>query len=60
MYIDQYDVGRYQPKIEVVVNTNRFMAQKAPMKIEDVLLHPRVKGPTHASKAYNTWTPENA
>jgi hypothetical protein len=38
-------------KIEVVVNTNRFVAQKAPMKIENVLLHPRVKGPTRASKA---------
>jgi hypothetical protein len=80
-YIDQYEVGRYQPKtestaaqnigqihllvgkykkIEVVVNTNRFVAQKAPMKSENVLLHPRVKGPTRMSKAYNTWKPENA
>jgi hypothetical protein len=52
-------VGKYK-KIDVVVNTNRFMAQEAPMKIENVLLHPRVKGPTRASKAYNTWKPENA
>jgi hypothetical protein len=37
-------VGKYK-KIEVVVNTNRFMAHKAPMKIENVLFHPRVKGP---------------
>jgi hypothetical protein len=80
-YIDQYEVGRYQPKtentaaqnivqirllvgkskkLEVVVNTNRFVAQKAPMKIENVLLHPPVKGPTRASKAYNTWKLENA
>jgi hypothetical protein len=79
-YIDQYDMGHYQPKtentssqnigqirllvgkykkIEVVVNTNRFVAQKAPMKIENVLLHPRVKRPTRASKAYNRWKPEN-
>jgi hypothetical protein len=36
------------------------MAQKAPMKIENVLLHPLVKGPTCASKAYNKWKPENA
>jgi hypothetical protein len=64
-YIDQYEVGHYEPntennsaqnigqicllvgkykKIEVVVNTNRFVPQKAPMKIENVLLHPRVKG----------------
>jgi hypothetical protein len=42
------------------VNTNCFVAQKAPIKIENVLLHPRVKGPTRASKAYNTWKPENA
>jgi hypothetical protein len=42
------------------VNTNRFVAQKAPMKIENVLLHTRVKGPSRASKAYNTWKPENA
>jgi hypothetical protein len=47
-------------KIEVVVNTNHFVAQKAPMKIDNVLLHPRVKGPTRASKAYNTWKAENA
>jgi hypothetical protein len=81
MYIDQYEVGHYEPKtenstaqnigqirllvgkykkIEVVVNTNCFVAHKAPMKIENVLLHPRVKGPTHASKAYNTLKPENA
>jgi hypothetical protein len=52
-------VGKYK-KIEVVVNTNRFVAQKAPTKIANVLLHPRVNGPTHASKAYNTWKPENA
>jgi hypothetical protein len=81
MYIDQYEVGHYEPKtentaaqnigkirllvgkykkIEVIVNTNRFVAHKAPMKIENVLLHPRVKGPTRASKAYNTLKPENA
>jgi hypothetical protein len=52
-------VGKYK-KIEVVVNTNRFVAHKAPMKIENVLLHPRVKGPTRASKAYNTLKPTNA
>jgi hypothetical protein len=52
-------VGKYK-KIEVVGNTNRFVAQKAPMKIENVLLHLRVKGPTSASKAYNTWKPRNA
>jgi hypothetical protein len=50
-------VGKYK-KIEVVVNTNRFVAQKASMKIENVLLYPRVKGPTRAGKAYNTWKPE--
>jgi hypothetical protein len=30
------------------------------MKIENVLLHSRVKGPTHSSKEYNMWKPENA
>jgi hypothetical protein len=66
-YINQYEVGHYEPKtentsgqnigqirllvgkykkIEVVVSTNRFVAHKAPMKIDNVLLHPRVKGPT--------------
>jgi hypothetical protein len=80
-YIDQYEVGHYEPKIEntstqnigqirllvgkykkieVVVNTNRFVAQKAPMKIENVLLHPQVMGPTRASKAHNSLKPENA
>jgi hypothetical protein len=80
-YINQYEIGHYEPKtenttaqnigqilllvgkykkIEVVVSTNRFVAHKAPMKIENVLLHPRVKGPTRASKAYNTLKPENA
>jgi hypothetical protein len=75
MYMDQYELGHYEPKtentsaqnigqicllegkykkIEVVVNRNRFV------KIENVLLHPRVKGPTHASKAISTWKPENA
>jgi hypothetical protein len=75
MYINQYEVGHYEPKtentmsqnigqihllvgkykkVEVVVNTNRFVAHKAPMKIENVLLHPRVKGQTRASKANNT------
>jgi hypothetical protein len=79
-YINQYKVGRYEPKtentaaqntgqirllvgkykkIEVVVNPNRFVAHKVPMKIENVLLHPWVKGPTRVSKAYNTWKPEN-
>jgi hypothetical protein len=52
-------VDKYK-KIEVVANMNRFVAQKAPMKIENVVLHPWVKGPTHASKAYSTWKPENA
>jgi hypothetical protein len=51
-------VGKYK-KIEVVVNTNRFVAQNAPMKIENMLLHPWVKGPTHASKANNMWKPKN-
>jgi hypothetical protein len=80
-YIDQYEIGHYEPKtenstaqnigkirllvgkykkIEVIVNTNRFVAHQAPMKIENVLLHPCVKGPTRASKAYNTLKPENA
>jgi hypothetical protein len=79
-YIDQYEVGHYEPKtentttedigktrllvgkykkIEVVVNTNRFVAHKAPMKIENVLLHLWVKGPTCA-RAYNTLKPKNA
>jgi hypothetical protein len=79
-YIDQYKVGRYEPKtentaaqtigqirllvgkykkIEVVVNKNRFVASKLPLKIGNALLHPWIKGPTHASKAYNTWKPEN-
>jgi hypothetical protein len=31
----------------------------SPLKIENALLHPRVKGPTRA-KAYNMWKPENA
>jgi hypothetical protein len=35
------------------MNTNHLVAHKA-------LLHPRVKGPTRASKAYNTLKPENA
>jgi hypothetical protein len=52
-------VGKYK-KIEVVVNKNHFVAQKAPMKIANMLLHPPVKGPTFASKAYNMWKPENA
>jgi hypothetical protein len=52
-------VGKHK-KVEVVVNMNCFMAHKAPMKIENVLLHPRVKGPTRASKVYNTLKPENA
>jgi hypothetical protein len=43
-------VGKYK-RIEVVVNTNLFVAQKAPMKIENMFLHPWVKGPTWASKA---------
>jgi hypothetical protein len=47
-------VGKYK-KIEVTTNTNRFMAHKAPLKIENALLHPRVKVPTRACKAYNTW-----
>jgi hypothetical protein len=38
-------VGKYK-KIEVVVNTNHFVAHKAPMKMENVLLHPCVKGHT--------------
>jgi hypothetical protein len=80
-YIDQYELGLYEPKtenttaqnigqihllvskykkIEAVVKTNHFVAYKAPMKIENVLLHPQVKGPTRASKAYNTLKPKNA
>jgi hypothetical protein len=42
------------------VNKNRFVAHKAPMKIKNLLLHPRVKGPTRASKANNRLKPENA
>jgi hypothetical protein len=51
-------VGKYK-KIEVVVNTNRFVAQKAPMKIENVLLHPQVKGPS-AKLVGHTWRREPA
>jgi hypothetical protein len=40
-------VGKYK-KIEVIMNTNRFIAHKSPLKIENALLHPRVKGPTCA------------
>jgi hypothetical protein len=80
-YINQYEIGHYEPKtenttaqnigqirllvgkykkIELIVNTNRFRAHKAPMKIENVLLHPCVKGPTCASKVYNTLKPKIA
>jgi hypothetical protein len=47
-------------KVEVVVNMSRFVAHKAPMKIEHVLLHPRVKGPTRVSQVCNMLKPENA
>jgi hypothetical protein len=36
------------------------MASKSPLKIENALFHPRVKGPTRACKAYNTCIPEHA
>jgi hypothetical protein len=52
-------VGKYK-KIEVTTNSNRFVAHKSPLKIENAILHPWVKGPTRACKAYNTWKPENA
>jgi hypothetical protein len=47
-------------KIEVTTNTNRFVAHKSPLKIENTLLHPRVKEPTRACKAYHTWKPKYA
>jgi hypothetical protein len=54
----QLMVGKYQ-KIEVISNTNRFVASLTPMRIEHALLHPRVNGPTRASKTYNAWKPQN-
>jgi hypothetical protein len=54
----QLMVGKYQ-KIKVITNTNLFVASLTPKRTEHVLLHPRVNGPTRASKTYNTWKPEN-
>jgi hypothetical protein len=54
----QFVVGTYK-KAEVNVHTNRFVAYLTPMRIEHLLLHPRVNGPTRASKTYNAWKPEN-
>jgi hypothetical protein len=51
-------VVKYQ-KIKVVTNTNLFVASLTSMRIEHALLHPRVNGPTRASKTYNAWKPEN-
>jgi hypothetical protein len=52
--------GRQVQEDPFTTNTNRFMASKSPLKIKNVLLHPWVKEPTCACKAYNTWKPENA
>jgi hypothetical protein len=54
----QLMVNKYK-KIEVVTNTNRFMACLKPMRIEHALLHPHVNGSTITSITYNAWKPKN-
>jgi hypothetical protein len=54
----QFVVGMYK-KVEVNARINRFVAHLTPMRIEHSLLHPRVNGPTRASKTHNAWKPEN-
>jgi hypothetical protein len=51
-------VRKYK-KIEVIMNTNCFVAHQAPLKIQNTILHPRVNGPTRACTKYNKWKPEN-
>jgi hypothetical protein len=54
----QMVVGKYK-KIEQVESMNKNKACHSRMKIEHALLHPRVNGPTRASKTHNALTPEN-
>jgi hypothetical protein len=48
----QLVVGTYKT-IEIIANTNWFVARLTPMRIEHALLHPVVNGPTRARKMYN-------
>jgi hypothetical protein len=54
----QLMVGKYK-KVEVVTNTNWFVARLTPMRIEHALLHLRVNGPTRACITYKVLKPEN-
>jgi hypothetical protein len=51
-------VGKYK-KIELVTDTNKFVASLMSMKIKHALLLPSVNSPTCVYSAYNTLKPEN-